>query len=461
MHPFGVGGEMVVSIRVSASGLAAALALAITCTPAAAQYRYVDPYWGPYYGPRYYAPRYYVPRYYVPRYAAHRDTAPKAKAADQAGTVPFADIPKGPLQIYVSVDQQKLHLYSDGVHVADSSVATGVPGLPTPLGVFSIIQKQRYHESNIYSNAPMPFMERITWSGVALHEGENIGHRASHGCIRMPHNFAVQLYGLTKLGVPVVIADPELKPAEFADPHLFVRKDKPPPAPAPAPAAVAAATPPATPASDAAAAPGADGSKTADAAPADAAVPLPPDQLGLRVADPKPAAATPVPPAKPAAEAPAKKSPIAIFISRKEKKIYVRQDFAPLFDAPIAVAQPDQPLGTHVFTALEFLDDHSTLRWNVVSFPAEPPPAKPSRNADNQRRSETRTARPQRDQDNAKLAELPPPQTPEQALARIDIPQNAIDFISQLMVPGSSLVVSDKGLGDETGDGTNFVVVTQ
>jgi len=327
--------------------------------------------------------------------------------------------------------------------------------------VFSIIQKQRYHESNIYSNAPMPFMERITWSGVALHEGENIGHRASHGCIRMPHNFAVQLYGLTKLGVPVVIADPELKPAEFADPHLFVRKDKPPPAPAPAPAAVAAATPPATPASDAAAAPGGDGSKTADAAPADAAVPLPPDQLGLRVADPKPAAATPVPPAKPAAEAPAKKSPIAIFISRKEKKIYVRQDFAPLFDAPIAVAQPDQPLGTHVFTALEFLDDHSTLRWNVVSFPAEPPPAKPSRNADNQRRSEMRTARPQRDQDNAKLAELPPPQTPEQALARIDIPQNAIDFISQLMVPGSSLVVSDKGLGDETGDGTNFVVVTQ
>jgi lipoprotein-anchoring transpeptidase ErfK/SrfK len=439
-----------VSVRNSGSGLVVALALAMTCGPAAAQYRYASPYWDPYYGRRYYAPRYYVPRYSAHRDTAPKDTAHKDKAAGQAGAVPFADIPKGPLQIYVSIDQQKLHLYSDGVHVADSSVATGVPGLPTPLGVFSIIQKQRYHESNIYSNAPMPFMERITWSGVALHEGENIGHRASHGCIRLPHDFAVQLYGLTKLGVPVVVADQELKPAEFADPHLFVHKDKPPPAPA----AVAAATP----ASDATTTPGGEGSKTADAAPADAPVPLPPDQLGLRVADPTPAAATPGPPAKPAAEAPAKKSPIAIFISRKEKRIYVRQDFTPLFDAPIAVAQPDQLFGTHVFTALEFLDDHLTLRWNVVSFPGEPPPAKPSRNADNQRRSEMR---PQRDQDNAKPAELPPPQTPQQALARIDIPQNAIDFISQLMVPGSSLVVSDKGLGDETGDGTNFVVVTQ
>jgi len=90
------------------------------------------------------------------------------------------------MQIVISINQQKLHLYADGKEVADSLVATGVPALPTPTGVFSVIGKERFHRSNIYSGAPMPFMQRITWSGVALHEGENIGHPASHGCIRMP-----------------------------------------------------------------------------------------------------------------------------------------------------------------------------------------------------------------------------------------------------------------------------------
>ena len=136
------------------------------------------------------------------------------------------EIPKGPLQIIISVDQQKLHLYSDGTHVADAPIATGVPDHPTPLGIFSIIQKQREHRSNIYSNAPMPFMERITWSGVALHEGVNLGHPASHGCVRMSHEFAMQLWALTKLGVGVVIARPELRPEEISDPHLFVHKDQ-------------------------------------------------------------------------------------------------------------------------------------------------------------------------------------------------------------------------------------------
>src|SRR5262249_3006929 len=135
---------------------------------------------------------------------------------------------KGPLQIFISINQQKLHLYSDGVHVADTSIATGVPSLPTPLGVFSIIQKQVFHRSNIYSGAPMPYMQRITWSGVAMHEGESIGHRASHGCIRMPHDFAVRLHRLTKLNRGVIIANSELKATESADPHLFVHKEIPP-----------------------------------------------------------------------------------------------------------------------------------------------------------------------------------------------------------------------------------------
>ena len=88
----------------------------------------------------------------------------------------------------------------------------------------------------------MPFMQRITWSGVAMHEGGNIGHPASHGCIRMPHEFATRLFGLTKLGARVIIARNELRPTEFADPHLFVHKEMP----APAPAAAAATAPEST-----------------------------------------------------------------------------------------------------------------------------------------------------------------------------------------------------------------------
>src|ERR1700692_3410602 len=167
---------------------------------------------------------------------------PEPKQTEKVSKEPFGNVPKGQLQIVISINQQKLHLYSDGTEVADSLVATGVPALPTPTGIFSVIGKERFHRSNIYSGAPMPFMQRITWSGVALHEGENIGHPASHGCIRMPREFAMKLFSVTKVGVRVIIARSELKPVAFADAHLFVHKALP----APAPAAAAPAAPEAT-----------------------------------------------------------------------------------------------------------------------------------------------------------------------------------------------------------------------
>jgi hypothetical protein len=395
--------------------------------------------------------------------AAHQELKhkPEPKAKEQASKGPFGDIPKGPVQIVISLDQQKLDLYSDGVLIADSPIASGVPQLPTPPGVFSIIQKQVFHRSNIYSNAPMPFMERITWSGVALHEGENIGHPASHGCVRLPHDFADRLYELTRLGVPVVIARPELKPAEFADPHLFVHKALPPPAPAPpiaaAPEQIAQATPTAPTADPAKSADGA-ADKPADLPPAVAANAANPAVLGLRVSD---ASATPQAAPNPVKAAPTNKNPIAIFISRKQKKIYVRQDFTPLFDFPVTIADPDKPLGTHVFTALDYAgDDHAALRWNALSLPGEPlPPSKAVKDKRDDKSAEKSAAGKRGGPD--KETALPPPQTPAEALARIDIPQAAVDAISQLVVPGSSLIVSDHGLGDETGDGTNFIVVTQ
>ena len=136
-------------------------------------------------------------------------------------------MPKGPLQIVVSIDHQRVTLFSNGVRVAQGPVSTGVPGRPTPMGVFSVIEKDRYHRSNLYSNAPMPFMQRITWSGVALHEGVLPGYPASHGCIRMSRDFAQKLWPTTQLGARVVIARGELAPVDFEHPKLFVPKPKP------------------------------------------------------------------------------------------------------------------------------------------------------------------------------------------------------------------------------------------
>jgi hypothetical protein len=370
------------------------------------------------------------------------------------------ELPKGPLQIVISIDQQKLHLYSDGMLVADAPIATGVADHPTPLGIFSIIQKSRDHRSNIYSNAPMPFMERLTWSGVALHEGFNLGHPASHGCIRMSHEFAVRLWGLTKLDARVVIARPELRPADISDPHLFVHKEKP------TDADPAASLAPATPSMPTLPMPKLlktaetmDGSQTIDIS-------------GRHSRDPAAAAGEPAQTA-PAQTAPTDgqkvvslpkaeeaahtaKKPIAIFISGKTKKIYVRQNFLPLFEADVEIEGPGRPLGTHVFTAMEYLDDGTSFRWNVISLPgAQPPPARRAVYVyENKLGAGRREGRIQRYWPG-------PPEAPEQALARIGIPQEAIDQISELIVPGSSLIISDQGLGEETGEGTNFIVVTR
>ena len=412
-------------------------------------------------------------------------------------TLPFGDIPKGPLQIFISIDQQKLHFYSGGVHVIDELVATGVPGHLTPMGVFSVIERDRYHHSNIYNNAPMPYMERITWSGVALHEGPGVGHQASHGCIRMPHDFAARLWQLPTMGMRVVIARPELRPTEFADAHLFVHKQKasapavsllqtfktalsidpntktdatdPPaagthddlvtgtvtrPAPVVTPQATVNAGAPAEPTLNDALKVAVDAAtlKDGDLAATDPAA---------QAAQPADTDDVPLPLAKPARIVGTDGGPISIFVSRKEGKIFARQDFTPLFEAPVKIERPQEPLGTHVFTAVDYMPDHSTFRWNVVTLPPEGAKGEQHwtyvRDARGNRRRELveePTAGPTQSQR--------PPETPQQALARIQIPQDVIDLVSELIVPGSSLVVSDHDLGEETDPiGTDFIVVTR
>ena len=112
---------------------------------------------------------------------------------------------KGPWSVYILIDKQQLTLYSGSQPIAHSRVSTGTASHPTPTGVFSVIQKDRWHRSNLYNDAPMYYMQRITWSGVAMHQGVVPNHPASHGCIRLPEAFARQLWGITKLGVRVVV----------------------------------------------------------------------------------------------------------------------------------------------------------------------------------------------------------------------------------------------------------------
>jgi lipoprotein-anchoring transpeptidase ErfK/SrfK len=411
----------------------------------------------------------YVPPAAIPSRKSRVAPARREKAEPKKETG-FGDMPKGPLQIIVSIDNQTVTLFSNGVRVAQGPVSTGVPSHPTPMGVFSIIEKDRYHRSNLYSNAPMPYMQRLTWSGVALHEGLLPGYPASHGCIRMSHDFARKLWPITKLGVRVVVARHELAPIDFEHPKLFRPKLEPAePAVAIGGSGGRSAAPATILAQAAIADAGSEGTETVPQVPAkrpDAddreATETMPAYVTPGIAEPMPSEvggsdnvkpAPNVDPAKPprikAAEEPLKRSgQVAVFVSRKEQRIFVRQAFIPLFDMPVVIEDADQPLGTHVFTAMEVTENGGGMRWNLLTVPIE-------------------TTAPERRDVGKKPKEAvkpifrqKPPASAAEALNRIQIPQEAVERISELLIPGSSLVVSDEGLGRETGRYTEFIVLT-
>src|SRR6185436_8151070 len=126
-----------------------------------------------------------------------------------------------PLLAVVSLNDQRVTIYDAEGKVLRAPVSTGQTGYETPAGIFSILEKNREHYSNLYDDAEMPFMQRITWSGIALHAGVLPGRPASHGCIRMPYRFAEQLFDLTKTGLRVVIVRDDMNPVEFTHPALF------------------------------------------------------------------------------------------------------------------------------------------------------------------------------------------------------------------------------------------------
>jgi hypothetical protein len=334
---------------------------------------------------------------------------------------------KATLGILVSLEKQQLTLYADGEPIARSPVSTGKPGHDTPTGVFSIIQKDRWHHSNLYDDAPMYFMQRITWSGVALHQGVVPNHPASHGCVRLPEAFARQLWGMTRPGVRVIIARGDIAPVEISHPRLFAPRREQLEAKV-EPSGHAAQIP------EVAFAMSRLRYATSDSAMIWGTTfgePRPTLISNEKSADNLAEPATPLGATPPAGAAPAQKpalkfGPVSVFISRKEGRLFVRKGFKPVFDVPVTFERPERPIGTHVFSAFAVTGDKNSVRWTVVSVP-----------------SATSTS------------------SAADALDRISIPQDAVERISDLMSPGASLMISDQGRGPETGVGTDFIVLTR
>ncbi len=225
------------------------------------------------------------------------------------------EYPQGPFQIIIEMAKQEVDLYGQNGFIARAPVSTGMPGHPTPLGVFTVLSKAKWHQSNIYSGAPMPYMQRITWSGVAMHAGPRPGYPASHGCIRLPEDFAVWLFKTTRVGARVIVTREPAPPVDIAHPKLFV------------PVKLA--------------------DDTTKVTISSAAAPAAQPGVAVIMSD---AADKMAPPAEQKPSEPP--HPISVFVSRKQGKVFVRQGFTELFDMPVAIADADRPLGTHVYTAM-------------------------------------------------------------------------------------------------------------
>ncbi|MGO9869306.1 MAG: L,D-transpeptidase [Rhodomicrobium sp.] len=489
----------------------------------------------------------------------HRAESEKRQKAEEPAP------PAGPLFFVISTNKQHVSVYSSNGLYARSPVSTGRPDHPTPHGIFSIIGKERYHRSNIYSGAPMPYMQRITWSGVAMHEGVLPGYAASHGCVRMPHEFARRLFGYTRGNERVVISRQDVVPASISHPRLFEPKLMEAPGSGniasgsaqilqhaiaqvsgrnggaekldvavnpeageakpsdggqkllnPFEFAKAMQARAAKQASEAAAALSpariAIGAKAKEVR--EAVVAVRKAEIGLanakdrleaadRQAKQAPAgeeanaaAAAREQAAAKAAEAEAALSsaqrgkaekeqdaanalkayndadyarrvasdavkawnrrlaPLSIFITRKTQRLYIRQGFTKVFDVPVTIRDPEKPLGTHLFMAMPGGAPDATpgVHWLVLTIPD----------------ASTATEEPRRhrhrhswdEDDDAPRADQPAASASE-ALDRIEVPAEVREKISEMLWTGSSLIVSDKAMSGETGEYTDFVILTR
>lgn len=388
------------------------------------------------------------------------------------------------LQIIVSKDKQSLAVYDGTEVVATSKVSTGKDGHTTPSGIFSVLEKQKYHESNLYSNAPMPFMQRLTWSGIALHESNSVPrYPASHGCVRMPAAFAKMLYGMTDRGVPVIISDGELAPQPIEHPTLFhpdapampllsdveLRPSMPDspekpvqvamndtaamPMPAAPPIAAPEPEPPSEPISMLVT------RRTLRETVIDIQTLL--NQLGFSAGNPDgflgPSTVQAIKAFRTLrpAEFAADRSLVSDTLLREvyaaagkgeppNGVIMVRQAFKPLFEAPVTIADPGLALGTHFFTLHAVDAKAGRADWLSITL-------------ENNLSRETMKRLGIINQESSIITGKPI----ARSLSRITIPDETRRRIDALIAPGSTLTISDTGLGRETGEGTDFITITR
>jgi hypothetical protein len=204
--------------------------------------------------------------------------------------------PAGPILVVVNLDEQRAYVYRNGIEIGVTFVSTGKKGFETPTGVFHTLQKDKDHRSSSYHNAPMPYTQRLTWGGVALHAGGLPGYPSSHGCVHLPSAFAERLFDASPLGMTVVVA-----------------KDR--------------------------------------SAPLDLAHPLPISPIDPRTGtvehEPRLNAGEDfrwMPDVSPS-------GPLALIVSRADERIVVLRNGIEIGRARIAIAEPKQPFGTHAFVA--------------------------------------------------------------------------------------------------------------
>jgi len=517
---------------------------------------------------------------------------------------PRGEALKGPVQIVVSLPHQRMTLYKGGQKIASSRVSTGKAGHRTPAGIFSIIQKHRQHFSNLYGGAPMPNMQRITWSGVAMHAGSLPGYPASHGCIRLPYSFSRKLFGYTQMGNHVIVARDMVKPQFISHASLFqpipstdqvgprVILDKQTDA---APFLKPQNTPLI---SDLASNQGkltntaVTGSDIVEATnpvvttdlaivkrqvntpatttqsvlrkhliqkmrdrqwPRDAqrllkklgvyrgnvdgdagratirAVRSFQSRMGMPVTGKidknliltlNRISGKTIDLSFENVKLPKANAPLRILITRKKEAqtakiaqellnilaydtggidgqlgsmskaairdfqrdkglpvtgtlskhvmnalyqatgrkkpgqwhLYVRQEFLDMFDAPIDIRDPGQPIGTHLFTAMHFDKDATETKWTALTMRASS--GKGKRKCRWNRRKKRRTC-------HTTPAPVVTSISANEVLDRVEIPEDIKSVVSELLTPGSSMVVTDKGISYETGKGTDFIVLTR
>ncbi|WP_077961551.1 L,D-transpeptidase family protein [Ensifer adhaerens] len=379
---------------------------------------------------------------------------------------------RGPLQIIVSKDQQSLVVYDGDAVIATSPVSTGKAGHTTPSGIFSILEKRRHHKSNIYSNAPMPFMQRLTWSGIALHGSNHVpDYPASHGCVRLPSDFAASLYKMTERGVHVLISDRQITPLEVKSALLFRPAPidiQPPLSDVPlrpgisqagdTPVEVAMREPPG----------GANSARSteepirilitrSDARDTMREVQASLDFLGYAPgeidghAGPATIAALRDFQTSEGLDSDGKLTPeLTDRLLRKagrtppqNGKILVRQGFKPLFEAGLTIDKPEEALGTHFLQFRHNEEEGAEGKWFGVSL-------------------ENHLSAPTKKRLGISMEADPFAYNGiQRTLARMTIADDVRKRVEALLAEGSSLSIADMESGLETGQGTDFITITR